>query len=158
MVEEAALRGLKTAFRALIDAVGGFDPASLVLKFPVSKLSEAASLHRMDRAPRIDHVAVLEALVGEPLVTAQLARLSGHALLPQQAAPAAPAPLLARVLREAGELGGVTAETLADGRVTQAERDALVAGLDELILSAQRARAAVAPTLHLVGGSRAGAA
>jgi hypothetical protein len=151
VVDEQAVRGLKTAFRGLVERAGGFDPAAAYLGFSGGHLNEAMSPHRPDRAPRVDHVARLEAHVGEPLVTAQLARLAGYTLVPAGCAPGVPAERLARVLRASGEVGGIHAEALADGALDEAERLALTEALDVLIRSAQQARATLAgPRLSLV--------
>jgi hypothetical protein len=136
---------LKTAFRLLCDQVGGVDAAAMALSYPKSHLSDAASPHHPDRSPRVDHVAELEALGGEPLVTATLARLAGHELRPREDALAgcARGSLLAVVAEAGGALRQV-AEAMADGAICGAERAALAAQLDSLARAVSAAQSALA--------------
>lgn len=75
--------GIKTGFRLLVESVGGLEAASAALGgYPTGRIAEAY-LPANNRAPRADHVAILEAIGGTPFVTAALARLSGHVLATQ---------------------------------------------------------------------------
>lgn len=142
------LIALKTAFRLLVQGVGGGEAAGAALRYRPSHLSEAASPHCQDRWPRVDHIAELEALAGEPFVTAQLARLSGCTLLPMPRARGEEGAALAAVLSSAGELGARTVAALSDGALNEAERADLVARLGALKRAAAHAEALLAvPTL-----------
>jgi len=144
---------LKTRFKALINRVGGLEAASAALNgYRISHLSEAASLQHQDRAPRVDHVAALEDIAGEPLVTAHLAQMSGHTLIPIPSMSGEAGVALAAVLRGAGELGGRTALALADGRITDTERAELLEGLQTLARAVAQAQAVLAqrPALRAV--------
>jgi len=115
------LVALKTAFRLLIDAVGGLEAAHAVTGYPVSRLSEAASPHHADRWPRLDHVAELEAVAGRPLVTAMLAQLAGCTV---EAAPRQPGSLgaaLVGVVQHCGDVVSGAATAMSDGRISAAE-------------------------------------
>jgi hypothetical protein len=146
------LAALKTRFRGLINRVGGFEAASAALGHSVSRLSEAASIHHADRAPRVDHIAELEQIAGEPLVTACLAQLAGHTLVPIPSMSGEAGTALAAVLRGAGDVGARTALALADGKVDDAERGELLEGLQALANAVAQAQAVLAkrPTLRAV--------
>jgi hypothetical protein len=137
------LRALKALFGELVHRVGGVDAASAALEYSKSHLSEAASL-RLPGSPRVDHVAELEAIAGEPLVTAHLARLAGCLLLPQATETGCPHQSIAAVLRGSGELGASVAAALSDGALDRAEADLLVGALDTLLHAATQARARLA--------------
>ena len=135
------LAAFKTLFDALIRRVGGVHAAAAALGYQPSHLSEAASLHRPDRAPRVDHVATLEAIAGEPLVTAHLARLHGAALAEETRDTGCPVEAVAATLRSGGEVGGQLAAALADGAMDAAETRRVLAAVDALCRAASIARA-----------------
>jgi hypothetical protein len=151
LVEESHLRGLKTAFLSLIERAGKFDAAAAYLGFSTSKLSEAASLHIMDRAPRVDHVAKLEALVGDPAVTAQLAAAQGFHLVPRQAGPGAPVAAMHRVLQANGRMLIGTGAALEDGVIGEAERLVLLRDIAAMRRCLDAAEAALAGPALPVG-------
>lgn len=145
----AALRGLKVAFGQLVKDVGGAEAANAVTGYPAPRFSEAASLHNLDRWPRVDIVAELEAIAPRPLVTATMARLAGCSLLPLAPAGATTAAILAS-LETAGRFVTGAAAAMADGQVSDAERARLAELLGALRQAASRAEAALAgPTLPL---------
>jgi hypothetical protein len=140
--EPGSLAAFKTLFHALIERVGGVHAASAALGgYPASHLSEAASLHKPDRAPRVDHVATLEAIAGLPLVTAHLARLHGASLAEEARDTGCPVEAIAATLRSGGEVGGQIAAALADGAMDGAELRRLLAAVDALCRAADTARA-----------------
>lgn len=153
---EADARSIVTAFHVLIRDVGGLVAAEHLLGYPASRLSEAASLQHMDRMPRVDHVAALEAAAGRPLVTFHLATMSGHTLLPVGRADGPEGAALAAVLADAGTLGARAMEAMADGRLDQEERKQLVTQLGLLArgvahaIGVLSAPAAAAPGLRAV--------
>ena len=138
------LVALKTAFRLLIDAVGGMEAAHCVTGYPTSRLSEAASPHHADRWPRLDHVAELEAVAGRPIVTAVLAHLAGQALQPQRSAPGSAGQVLVGVVKQAGSVVSTAAEAMSDGNITGRERSALREQLARLAADVDRAQAVLA--------------
>lgn len=136
--------GLKTAFRVVIQHVGGLEAARAVTGYPTSRLAAAYDLAQLDRMPRCDHVADLEAVAGTPLVTFHLARLSGHTLLPLGDAAGLEGKALAAVLGAAGELGQRAMEAMADGRLDEAERARLLDQLGTLQRGVAQAMAVLA--------------
>ena len=135
------LAAFKTLFGGLIERVGGVHAAAAALGYPASHLSEAASLHRPDRAPRVDHVAALEAIAGAPLVTAHLARLRGATLAEAARDDGCAVAALAATLRGGGEVGGQLAAALGDGAMDSAEAREVLAAVDALCRAATVARA-----------------
>lgn len=139
-VEFAAL---KTASRALVQAVGGIEAAALVCRYQKSAIAEACSRTAPDRTLPLDVVADLERCAGEPYVTRVLAGLNGHALLPTPAIGPAEAQAIARVLSGGGEVGAAFAEGYADARLSGAERQRLKDALLALIEAGGQAVAAL---------------
>lgn len=138
------LVALKTAFRLLIDAVGGMEAAHAVTGYPTSRLSEAASPHHADRWPRLDHVAELEAVAQRPVVTAVLAYMAGHVVQPQRSAPGSAGEVLLGVMTQAGGVVSTAAEAMADGSISARERLALREQLARLAADVDRAQAVLA--------------
>lgn len=138
------LVALKTSFRLLIDAVGGLEAAHAVTGYPTSRLSEAASPNHLDRWPRLDHVAELEAVAGRPIVSAVLAQLAGHTLQAATAQPGTPGEALVGVVRQAGDVVSAAAQAMSDGRICEAERAALRDQLGLLDRAVARAAAVLA--------------
>lgn len=71
---------LKAYFRDLVVACGGPKRAAEITGGQASHISEAMAPHNADRWPRLDHVAMLEADCGQPIVAAALADRSGYGL------------------------------------------------------------------------------
>lgn len=143
-------RAFKAAFRALVDDIGGFDPAAALLSYPKGHLSLAAGLNHPEASPRVDHAAALELLAGKPRVTEQMALASGYWLLPVAPAAGTEGAALAEVLGNAGELGRRAALALGDGRVEDAERAGLVEQLGVLARVVATAQSIIAgPALKL---------
>lgn len=74
-------RALKALFRVLLTRCGGLDAAATCVRVGRSQLANYTDMHSDQFAPA-DVVAELEAVAGEPLVTAELARRAGCILLP----------------------------------------------------------------------------
>lgn len=124
---------LKTAFRLLVQRVGGLVAAETVTRVRVSHLADYYHPQKPDSFPPADVVADLEAVAGQPLVTATLARLSGHHLVAwDPPAEGCEARAVAAVLKGAGALATTFAEAMEDGRLSATERDALATGLAEI--------------------------
>lgn len=115
-------RALKTLFRALVAEAGGLDAAAACVRVGRSRLAEYYALDGDAFAP-IDVVARLEAIVGRPLVTAELARRAGCALEPLSGNGLGRIDvLLARVGAELGQVHAAYAAALADGGLCAADR------------------------------------
>lgn len=115
-------RALKTLFRVLVAEAGGLDAAAACVRVGRSRLAEYYALDGDAFAP-VDVVARLEAIVGRPLVTAELARRAGCALEPLGGGALGRIDvLLARVGAEVGQVNAAYAEALADGGLCAADR------------------------------------
>jgi len=123
---------LKTATSALLLRIGGVEAAGTITRVKKSALADYASPHHAETSVPVDVLADLERVAHAPLVTAQLARLSGHVLVPIGEGGGSDARAIAAVFREAGELATRWAEAIEDGEITEAERQGLLTELDEL--------------------------
>lgn len=138
---------IKAATRALVDKAGGQTYAADQTRVPQSKLSEYGSVHKPDRFMPADVVADLEAAVGEPVVTRELAEQQGYVLVRASAA-ASPMSMLARVAaigRSHGTLIEVLSHALDDGKIEAHEADAIRAALRPL-------QVALAELSNAIGG------
>lgn len=127
-------RMMKVRFGELLALVGGGEAAAGFCRVGKSVLSTYASLAPADadRFAPIDVVRDLEAIAGEPIVTAQLAMEAGGAFVtvPSSAADGGNLlTLLAGQSRESSELTTAICLGLADGKLTadevQPARDAV---------------------------------
>lgn len=140
-IDDLALRGLKTAMRALVQRVGGLEAAATVTRVRPSQLASYYDPHQPQQLMPADVVADLEHVAGEPLVTAQLARLAGHMLLPMSPGFGSEARAIAAVFQETGELGARWASAMDDGQLDDADRERVLAELGDLQRAAARAMA-----------------
>lgn len=118
---------LKAAIRRLIKDCGGQESCVLVEGIGNARhqyFSEAGNPALPERLLRLDQVALLEADCGEAHVTRELARASGHLLVPMPRAMAADVPhrALISIAKEHSELMSRGLEACSDGRITAAER------------------------------------
>ena len=113
---------LKAEFKDLVTLCGGQDRCATLLGVSQARMSEATSVHHLERSPRLDHVAHLEADVGVPVVTRILADLHSSDVVPRRAKTRQDAHLhLAHIIRETGEVAGAISQALADGRINRSE-------------------------------------
>jgi hypothetical protein len=130
---------LKAATRRLIEACGGQESAVLIPGMPIARhqsFSEAGSAAQPDRFLRIDVAALMELDCGQPLVTAELARASGHVLVPLPRIAAQRSPLgriTAQALKETSDVFSRLGGFLEDGTLTFAESTQLDKEIDEAI-------------------------
>jgi len=130
---------LKAATRRLIEACGGQESAVLIPGMPITRhqsFSEAGNAAQPDRFLRIDVAAMLEADCGKPLVTAELARATGHVLVPLPAIAAQRSPLgriTAQAMKETSEVFARLGGYLEDGTLSYAEGKQLDIEIDEAI-------------------------
>ncbi|NKE43555.1 hypothetical protein HB662_02120 [Roseomonas frigidaquae] len=121
-----SLRALKTAFRRLVADVGGLAAAEACVRVSDSQLSRYYDQADLATFPPADVIAQLEAIAGEPVVTAELARLRGYRLA--RLGQVDSSMLTAAVAEFARHAGGVPAtlcESLADGKLSRAEADSI---------------------------------
>jgi hypothetical protein len=135
-----AHRALKTLFRAVLQRCGGLDAAASCVRVGRSQLANYTDMHSDQFAP-LDVVAELEAVAGEPLVTAELARRAGCLLVPMvTGGEESLAQYMAQLGRELGEVFAGYAGAMADdGRVDAAEAEGMERELGDLIRVATRA-------------------
>lgn len=128
-------RRIKAATKILIEKAGGQTYAAEVLGISQSKISEYASFHHPDRFMRADLVASLEAFVGEPIVTRELADQSGHDLHARDAAaPVADLPhAFAHAMKEMADVQVSAVNAMADGMADVGERAEMIKQAQEAI-------------------------
>jgi len=115
---------LKAYFRDLVTACGGPKRAAELVGAQPSHISEAMATHTLERWPRLDHVALLEADCGQPIVTSALADRSGYSLTCVTASDANTSPLahLHRIVSEVRDVECGILHAMQDGQLTAAER------------------------------------
>jgi hypothetical protein len=136
-----AHRALKTLFHALIDACGGLHAAAACTRVGPSQLANYYDMKTDQFAP-IDVVADLERVVGQPLVTAELARRAGWHLVPDKDDAAGHlAQSIARLTRDASEACGAYVEAASDGNIDAGEAEGLERRLADVARVVGTARA-----------------
>lgn len=119
---ETRVLALKAAYRDLIRACGGQERCALLLGISQSRISEAASINHLDKSPRLDHVAMLEADCGSPVVTKFLADALQHRVVRVEPGQhLEPHDQLARIISGSAEVSSGLALALADGKVSPSE-------------------------------------
>lgn len=140
-------RLMKTATRALISGCGGGEGAAATISAATGRhvrqqrMSDCGSMHAPDML-RIDEVAALEEVAPRdaqwPPVTRALATEHGFLLVPLRQSAASGRELhglLSALFRESGEAGARISESIADGSMTQAEAEACLAEVNEMMIS-----------------------
>lgn len=127
------MRALKTLFRAIVDRVGGCDAAAACSRPGRSQIASYYDMTSEAFAP-VDVVADLEAAAMEPLITAELARRAGYALVPVDAQGSGELPSsMAAFGREVAEVFATYAEAMADGKLERCEAEHLQRQLLDVI-------------------------
>lgn len=134
---------LKMATRALIHDVGGLDCAASISRSSIARLSVMQSAHHPDMLP-LDVAVDLEASVNRPVVTAVMAGIAGHLLIPLvPPGEGNEVAAIAQVGRRAGETFAQWAAAMEDGRLAPRERAAVANALTELATATSRALALI---------------
>lgn len=146
---------LKAATRDLTDTAGGVTRAGNISRVGAPLLSRYGSPQESTFAP-IDVIADLEAEVGDPVVTRELASLSGFDLVARPA-PGASLPLTERfvkMLKENGDVEQAISRAIAAGEITAAEKNRLRVEIKEAMaqLSSLMADLDAMPNLQSVAG------
>lgn len=137
---------LKEACHRAVERAGGVRRVADALALPASRVSEAASPFHLDRWFSLLHAAELDALTSEPVVARALAGLSGCDAVPREPVNrATPHRLLARIVRETGDVSAALAAALSDGSIAIAERNMLLAEIDEAVAALADLRASLTP-------------
>ena len=124
---------IKAAFRELVKLAGGQEYVARLTGMPQSKISEAGSVNHEDRAPRVDHVAALEAETGRPLITKLLADFAGLELAPAGSFKIGDPHLHLAIIKESGDVTAAISQALADGQISPSEARSLKRQADEAI-------------------------
>jgi len=139
------IRAIKTATSALIEECGGVEAAATITRVGKSQLSDYANPHKPDVVIPADVAADLEATTHAPLITAVLARLTHHQIMPlPEAVRGDELRACAEALRVAAEAGVTLFDAAADGLLDDAEHGVLDANLGALVAATLRARALLA--------------
>jgi hypothetical protein len=133
-------RSLKALFRVLVELCGGLDASAACVRVGRSQLHNYCDMFSDQFAP-LDVVVVLEAVAGEPLVTAELARRAGCILVPLAADGEG------KVAQDMAALGKEVGETFAaygramsdDGQVDASEAEQLERELADVMRVASQA-------------------
>lgn len=134
-ISDADKAALKAAARRMIKVAGGLESASTACRASKTSLGRFGSIHDEQFIPA-DVIADLEADVGEPIVSRELARLAGYELTPARlivSAAADPASMVINIARAAGELAAAVQDMDADGRREVRELKAVVDALSSLV-------------------------
>lgn len=138
LITAPEMDALKRAATAAVEAAGGVVAVADTLGQARSKVSEKASLFHYDRSFSLIDVAEIERLAKRPDMTRALARLAGFDLYPVGRFDIEDPHLhLARVIAETGEVTALTAQALADNRISVAEARTLKREARQAILALQ---------------------
>lgn len=123
MPHEKSPLELKAYYRDLVIACGGPKRAAEIVGAQASHISEAMAAHH-DRWPRVDHVALLEADCGQPIVTAALADRMGYAIeaVTAQGDHISPLLHLTRIVTDVRNVECTVLTAMNDGALSAAER------------------------------------
>ena len=135
---------LKVATRLLIERVGGLEAAASCTRIGKSQLANCQSPHSDQYLP-IDVVCRLEQIVGEPMVTKELARRSEHRLEPLGAVePACAVRVVSAVAQEANDALQALSAGMVDGVLDDADRARIQGELLDVARVASEGAAALA--------------
>lgn len=144
-----SLEALKAATRRLVKVCGGQESCVLIAGIGTTRhqyFSEVGQVERATEFLRLDRVALMEADCGQPILTEQLARATGHVLvrLPEIARSGLP---LGRVtgeaMKEVSDVFGKLGAFLDDGVISAVEGSQLDIEIDEAIVKLLALRAQV---------------
>ena len=141
LTTDAERRGLKTGFRALVQASGGLEASAAATRVAKTVLALGYDQAALDRFPAIDVVADLERASGEPIVTHLLAAMQGYALVRVEPVSGCALRAIASVGERSSEVFAAFGRAIADGAITQEERAVLHRELLDLVAAATEAAA-----------------
>lgn len=126
---------IKAACHELADRCGGVTALSAAVRLSPARVSEGCSPHHMDRWLSILHVAEAEVVAGEPLVARCLADLAGYDLVPRPGTVKAKTvhAHLSSIMHECTDVQSGIVAALADGSLSQTERTAITAEINQTI-------------------------
>jgi hypothetical protein len=131
-------QALKAATRQLVNAAGGTVAAAAVTRGDHQSMSRYGSAHpdNADRFMPIDVLADLESECEQPVMTRELARLSGHLLVPVPLVArtgSALGVITAKALKETSEVFVALADGMGDGKLNAAEAAKIGREIDEAL-------------------------
>lgn len=131
-------QALKAATRQLVNAAGGTVAAAAVTRGDHQSVSRYGSAHpdNADRFMPIDVLADLESECEQPVLTKELARLSGHLLVPVPRvvrSGTALGVITAKALKETSEVFVALAEGMGDGKICAADATHIGKEIDEAL-------------------------
>lgn len=141
LTTDAERRGLKTGFRALVQACGGLEAAAAATRVMKTVLAAGYDQAAQDRWPGIDVVADLERAAGEPLLTHLLAAMQGYALMRVEPLAGCELRAIAQVGERSSEVFAAFGRAMADGAISAQERAVLHQELLDLVAAATEAAA-----------------
>jgi hypothetical protein len=112
---------IKTAFQALVKAIGTLDAASVICGVSTTTIHRYGDISPdNDHLPPLRVVMLLEAACGRPIVTSAMASRTGHDLVPTVEREAANCinKLVAEMSRTGGNLNAEFIEASADGSLS----------------------------------------
>jgi hypothetical protein len=113
---------LKTASHALVDKAGGVAKAAALTATSHSRLSEAASPWHDNRWLSLIHIADLECVAGDPVITRALADMAGYDLVPKAGGRAEDMHQhLAHIVTEMSDVSAQLSVAMTDGKMTAKE-------------------------------------
>lgn len=131
-------QALKAATRQLVNSAGGTVAAAAVTRGDHQNISRYGSAHpdNVDRFMPIDVLADLEIECEQPVLTKELARLSGHLLVPVPKvvrSGTALGMITAKALKETSEVFVALADAMGDGRVCLADAEKIGREIDDAL-------------------------
>lgn len=134
-------RALKTGFRVLVQHAGGLEAAAAATRVNKTHLAAGYDQEAKDRFPALDVVADLERAAGQPVVTKLLAAMHSLALVHVEPISGCALRAIAEVGQHSSEVFAAFGRAVADGAITQGERDALKREMLDLVAVATEAAA-----------------
>lgn len=131
-------QALKAATRQLVNSAGGASAAAAVTRGDHQSISRYGSAHadNADRFMPIDVLADLESECEQPVLTKELARLSGHLLVPVPSvvrSGTALGVITAKALKETSEVFVALADGMGDGKLCAADAAHIGREIDEAL-------------------------
>lgn len=131
-------QALKAATRQLVNSTGGSVAAAAVTRGDHQSMSRYGSAHpdNADRFMPIDVLADLESECEQPVLTRELARLSGHLLVPVPQVVRSGTSLglkTAKALKETSEVFVALADGMGDGRLCARDAENIGREIDEAL-------------------------
>lgn len=146
MLPDHSYKAIKAAIRRLNKQAGGVESATFVTRVKKTHLADYGNINCPDKFMPADIIADLEADTGQPIITRELAKITGHVLLPVEVnlSKSEWAIRLAKIGKEASDVFAKASDALADdGDIDATEAVSIIKELDEAITAFADMRSAV---------------